>query len=194
MTVHPLKDHVKLNYHSSYAAHVATIPTRAPIVGGGTGGTTAYTAWDTTTVDGSDMMTALVTALLQKFPSTVFFDSAVYMQRDDPDDTWNPIQIDTFVGQDGEDGDPGWTQAVQSIFSFKDSNFNFMKLELLDTSSRNNFARRSPATADADELAIAAVIMSDSWAFASRAGFQPVLLWSISLGINDELKKQYPGI
>jgi len=194
MTEHPLLDHIKIDYHSSYATHKMIIPTRVPVPGAGAGDTLGYTAWDASTVTASDMVATLVANLVKKFPSTVFFDLYTAMMWDAGGVTWNPVEVGAIADGAGIDDDPGWTQAVESIFTMYDSGFNTVKLNLLDTSSRNNFAARTPLTADADELAIVAEFKSPTNAWASRAQLQPTTLRTIKLGINDELKKQYPGI
>ena len=195
MTVHTLKpSYVEINYHSVYGSHKMILPTRqwSPVIVTASQG--SFTSWNDTGRDADDMINDLVDELCAKFPDTVSFDQYTIWNFDEPSDFFIPVAAAAFVAKIGLDDDPGWTEAVQSVMTMFDTEFNTVKLVLLDMSSRNNFARRTAATADADELAIFAEFSSSTNAWASRAGFQPNTLRSVSLGINDELKKQYSGI
>jgi len=171
-----------------------TLPTRQWSSAGGISGFGSFTSWDDNIRDVGDMVDDFVNVLLPKFDDTITFDNWLVWNFNDDADFFIPVAGDAFTAKVGTDATPGYIQAVQSVFTMFDTEFNTSKLVLLDTSSRNNFNRRTAATADADELAI-----FDEWsnvgnAWASRAGFRPAVLRSISLGINDELKKQYAGI
>jgi len=184
----------EIRHHSAYAPHKMTICTKQWSGSLGDNGQGGFENWASGTVDAVDMVEALVDALTPKFPSTVHFDTWQIFNFNEGAGLYLPVAAGTFTGKMGSDADPGWTEAVQSIFTMWDEEFNTVKLELLDTSSRNNFARRTPATADDDELGIFSEFSDTGNAWASRAGFRPATLRSISLGINDELKKQYPTI
>jgi len=191
---HPLLDHVLLRYNSTWGAHKMLLPTRTWSAAFGPAGVGGYTAWDTSTIAADDMIEALVTLFLAKFPATVHFTQWQVMQWDAGAETWNPVAGAVLTGFAGTDDDPGWSQAVQGVYTFYDTAFQTFKLNLLDMSSRNNFARRASGTYDADEIAIFDELEADTNAWASRAGNQLTSCRSGSLGINDELKKQYPGI
>jgi len=192
--IHPLKDYVLLQYHSNFGLHRSILPTRPWSTTGGTNGFGSYEDWIGGTRDVQDMIEELVDALAAHYPPSVTFDQWTVLVRDDPNETWNPVAANTLTAKVGTDTTSAWFEAVQAIFTFYDTAFNTGKLVCLDYNSRNNFARRSSATADADEQVVAGTMMLDTNAWSSRAQLQLHALRSISLGINDELKKQYPGI
>ncbi len=195
MTTHTLKpSYIQLNYHSEFGAHEMTLPTTQWAAFSPTNDTGSFTAWDTSVVDTEIMVTDLVDALVTQFRPSVSFDSYTVWNFDDPSEQFIPVAALAFTGKVGTDSTTAWYEAVQSVFTAFDTAFNTVKLVLLDMNSRNNFARRSFATAGLDELALFAEWSRSDRAWASRAGFRPSVLRSISLGINDALKKQYSGI
>jgi hypothetical protein len=190
--LHP--SYIIVNYHSTFALHKATLPTTKWNAGIGTNGQGGYNAWDASPRDAVDMMGDWVDAAVLLVSAEIVFDNFIIYDSVSDADPLFPVGGAAFTAKVGTVGTPGWFQAVQAVFTFFDSGFNTSKLNLLDYASKNNFARRSAASASADETAFAAVWMDPVNAFASRTNLQPVALRSISLGINDELKKQYPGI
>ena len=195
MTVHTLKpSYQEWRYHSAFGAHKMILPTREWSPVGGISGFGSYTSWDTNLRDAGDMIDDFVDLLLPKFPSTVVFDSWQIWNFDEDADFFIPVAGDAFTSKVGTDGTAAYSQAVQSVMTMFDTAFNTCKIVLLDMNSRNNFNRRTAATVDADEQAYFDAFSDVGNAWASRAGFRPASIRSVSLGINDELKKQYAGI
>ena len=195
MTVHTLKpSYVEINYHSSYGSHKMILPTRewSPVIVTGDQG--SFTSWSSVARDADEMIVDLVTLLVEKFPATVSFDQYTIWNFDEDADFFVPVAANAITALVGTDGTSAWTEAVQSVMTMFDTEFNTCKLVLLDMNSRNNFARRTAATVDADEQAYFDEFSAAGNAWASRAGFRPAVIRSVSLGINDELKKQYAGI
>jgi len=195
MPVHTLKpSYAQVFYHSSFGAHVMTQPTRqwTPTIIENPQG--SYVAWDDSARDADEMINDLVDVLLPKFKSSVSFDQYTLWNFDEDAGFFIPVAANALTGKVGTDGTSAWDEAVESIMTVFDTAFNTAKLVLLDMNSRNNFARRTGATVDADEQAMFDVWSGVTYAWASRAGFRPATIRSVSLGINDELKKQYSGI
>ena len=195
MTVHTLKpSYIEINYHSAYGAHKMILPTRqwSPVIVTADQG--SFTSWSSLSRDADEMVNDLIDTLVAKFPSTVSFDQYTIWNFDEPSDFFIPVAANVFTAKVGTDGTSAYSQAVQSVMTMFDEEFNTVKLVLLDMNSRNNFNRRTAATVDADEQAIFDEFSAAGNAWASRAGFRPAVLRSVSLGINDELKKQYSGI
>lgn len=183
--------YIEFRYHSSLAPHKMILPTReySPVPGASGFGT--FTSWDDNIRDIGDMVDDFVDLLLPKFPTSVVFDDWTVFDFNETAGFFIPVSGDGFTAKVGTDATPGWFYAVQSVFTMFDTEYGTAKLNLLDTSSRNNFARRTAATADAEELAIFGAYSDEGNAWSSRNGARPSILRSISLGINDELKKQY---
>lgn len=189
---HSLKpSYIQFRYHSSLAPHVMTLPTRQWSPTGGLSGFGSFTNWDAGLRDVGDMVDDFVNVLLPKFPGSVVFDDWLLFNFNEDAGFFIPATGDAFTDKEGTDATPGWFYAVQSVFTMFDTEFATAKLSLLDTSSRGNFARRTGATADAQELAIFAEYSSTTNAWASRNGARPSVLRSVSLGINDKLKQEY---
>jgi hypothetical protein len=167
------------------------LPTRAYSPVPGASGFGTFTSWDDNIRDIGDMVDDFVDVLLPKFATSVIFDDWTVFNFNEDAGFFIPVSGDAFTAKVGTDDAPGWFYAVQSVFTMFDEEFATAKLNLLDTSSRDNFARRSAATADAEELAIFNTYSDEGNAWSSRNGARPAILRSISLGINDELKKQY---
>jgi hypothetical protein len=185
---------VRINYHSVFAQHTMTLPTRAWNPLAGTNGFGGYEAWDLSERDAQDMIEGLVFTFVDVLHSSVVFDNWVIYNEASPGGVMLPVASDIFAGVVGTEATPGWYEAVQGIFTFYDTSFNTAKISILEYASKNNFARRTYTTASAPEVAIADEYMVSSNAWSSRAGFRPSTLRSLSLGINDALKKQYPTI
>jgi hypothetical protein len=195
MPVHLLNpSYVLLNYHSVFAQHRMTLPTRAWDAGAGTNGFGGYEAWDLSDRDALDMITDFANKLCALLHSTVIFDTWVIYHETFPAGPLVPVASEPFVAVAGTEATPGWYEAVQGVFTFYDIAFNTAKISLLEYASLDNFARRSYATASADEVAVADEFMDVNNAWASRGGYRPNNLRSLSLGINDALKKQYSSI
>jgi hypothetical protein len=182
-----------VDYQSPYAFHKMRLPTRAwsPV---GSHGFGSFTAWDASTIQADEMVADLFTNITKLYRPEVTFAGATIFTQASPTASPLPAAFIPFTGIVGLDGTVNWTEAVEEIITFYDTAFYTSKLVLLDVNSLNNFARRSAATLSADELSVAASWMSLSSAWSSRAGFRPSAVRSASLGINDALKKTYPGI
>lgn len=185
---------VRLAYHSVFAQHTMTLPTRQWNPLGGTSGFGGYEAWDASDRDVVDMVTDLVDALCACLHSSVVFDTWVVYNEESPGGVMLPVASDVFTAKVGTEATPGWYEAVQGVFTFYDTEFKTAKISLLEFASKNNFAKRTYATTSAAEASIADEYMAVSNAWASRNGARPSSLRSLSLGINDALKKQYPTI
>jgi hypothetical protein len=183
--------YIQIRYHSALGGHKMILPTRQYSPVPGISGFGTFTSWDDNIRDIGDMMDDLVDVLVVQFPVSVVFDDWTVFDFNEDADFFIPVSGDAFTSKTGTDSTPGWFYAVQSVFTMFDTAYGTVKLNLLDTSSRGNFAKRTGATADSGELAIFGVLSDAGNAFSSRKGFRPATLRSISLGINDELKKQY---
>lgn len=183
--------YIQFRYHSSLGVHKMTLPTRqySPVPGASGFGT--FTSWDDNIRDIGDMVDDFVDVLVPKFPTSVVFDDWQVFDFNETAGFFIPVSGDAFTAKVGTDATPGWFYAVESVFTMFDTEFSTAKIVLLDTSSRGNFARRSAATADAEELDIFDTYSDAGNAWSSRNGARPSILRSVSLGINDELKKQY---
>lgn len=194
MTLHGLYPaYVAIDYHSTFAPHLATIPTRAWNPFAGTGGQGGYEAWDSSDCDAIAMVEDLVDAFLPCCSAELVFDKWTVYTLATPDAPPLPRAGGVFVGKAGTDGTPGWFGAVQLTYTFYDTAFETAKLILLDAASNNGFAPRDIGTLSADLLGPVTALTTTTSAWASRAENRPAVLRSCRFTINNKLQKEYYG-
>lgn len=189
MTVNSLYPaYLEINYHSSFAPHVMTIPLISwePSVDiAGELGT-----WGGTPVQASDGVQTLVDLLLPFFPSTVEFDYFFVHTYASP--TADPVVAAgaTLTGA-GSAGTPGWSKATQATFTFKTAAGGLSKSVLLDNATGNNFNPLNFASLTGDALTYVNWYLSDDSFIAGRDNARPSFFLKISYDLNDALRKQY---
>lgn len=180
-----------VEYHSNKGQHKMTLPTRNWNPLGGTTGHGGFEAWDSSDRDADEMIIDLVTELCKICSDEVDFDRYTYYQIDEPGASPHPVASDTLDALTGIDGTPGWFLAVQFQYTMYDTEFGTSKLVLLDASSNNNFAKRLPGGLSADELAPFTEFSKVTNAWSSRNGARPSALRSLTVDLNDKLRKEY---
>jgi hypothetical protein len=182
--------YVKVFYHSIYAQHTMTIPTRRWIPTPVSGANGSYLDWTGTPTDGEVMITALFTALQEICSADVNFDNFIIYDIPVEGDAPQPVS-GGVIDLPGTVATPGWQKAVQTTFTLFDTDFNKMKLVVLDSASLNEFSKHLAGDFSGGELDVIAQLISEDNAWASRAGFRPSVPLSVTQTINDALRKQY---
>ncbi len=181
---------IKLNYHSGYAPHSMTLPTRAWIPTAGDNGLGGYESWAVTEVDALDMVTGLVNLMKVLMPTGVTFDDFTIYTQDGADAVAVP-KAGAVLAITGTEASPGWTRAVQRTFNFFDTEYHAAKIVLLDADSNDLFTKVTGASASVAELAVAEEYSLLTNAWASRAGFKPYVFRDILTTINTKLRDSY---
>jgi len=181
---------VTLNYHSGYAPHKMTIPTRAWIPTAGTHGVGGYESWAVTEIDAHDMVIALVTLMLPLMPTGVTFDDYTIYTQDGATAPAIP-KAGEVLALAGTEASPGWTRAVQRTFNMFDTAYNPVKLVLLDADSNDLFVKVTGASSTTAEKALITEFSDLTNAWASRAGFKPYVYRDVLTTINVKLRDSY---
>lgn len=192
MTVHSLyPGFLIIDYHSTYAAHKMTIPTRAWNPLGGTAGFGGFVAWDDSDRDLQDMVNDLVTVLRPLVPTTVTFDGWVQYSMADEEATPLP-RASAAIALAGSASTAGvWWAAVQKQFVFYDTEFQTFKSVILDAMSGNDFSRRDLASLATEDENLIGEFVAETNAWSSRAGNRPQTIRSVTIDLNDKLRNQY---
>lgn len=182
---------VRIRYHSPFSGHLQTIPTRQWVTGIGTHGVGGYVAWDSSSIDADDMINALVALMLPYYRSTVVFDDYTIYDYVGGGDLAFPVAGAPFTSVEGSSGSSNWYEAVQTTFTLFDTDFNKVKLVLLDSDSGNQFlkTRAGDFESAANDLVDEFCATTNAW--QSRQGFRPDHALSKIVGLNDALKQQY---
>ena len=186
--LHLLLNFIEVNYRSVYATHKQLIPTRAP-ASPSPGVVPDYTSWGGASLPGIDFLDDIVGAQQAFFLDTTVFESAIFWATLPGDTKPSAISAHT-LGAAGDSTYTGWAEAVQRTWSFKTSGFNIFKIVQLDTPTSNNFGRYT-GSLDTPGDAFVDYLLGDTTAVAGRDTLRPVAFWSLTLTLNEKLRRQY---
>lgn len=177
-------------YHSQFAPHTLTIPTRQwdNSIGTSHGG---FTNWGDGDVAAEDMYDEIINALIAFWPTSVVVDQVITYNQVGETESGVPVDIYVPVDIVGTDGSPGWYQAVQTTLSMYDTDFHEMRITMLDSASHNSWLREPPGALAAAGVALVSVLVSDLWAWSSRFGSQPNTARGITRTLNEALRHSY---
>jgi len=148
------------------------------------------TAWNEDPIGVLTMLEDLLNELVTQVPDNVAFERATVFTLPEPSGPIQPRATATLVDIVGTDATPGWQKAVQKTFSFYDTEFNQVRIQIMDASSGDDFDKQTDfSSSPASD--IAASFGNVTFAFASRAGFRPSTGISIINTLNDKLRRAY---
>lgn len=179
---------VRIYYQSAFGPHVATIPTRQ-WVSDGPGQPGHYEAWNLSAVDASDMVNAMIDAMLPQFLATTtitHFTIHNYPVIDNP-----PVVVwqEFVTGKVGTLVETGQAKAVQYTMSIRTADFGLLKLVYLDTPAQNVWGNVIGMSArDTDAFT---EITANTNAWAGRDNSQPVVFSNITISLNKRLRRRY---
>lgn len=181
--------YIQIEYTSAYAPHIMTLPVNNITPNFASPLNSQIEAWDTSLVDWTDMVDALVAEFLPRFPSTVTFDIATLWNQPTPEDL--PMFISSYsVSAVGTQVTPGWAKATQETISARDTAGYVAKLTLLDFGSTNTFDRQvTLAAAGINDLWD--VWSNEVWGWSSRAGNRIATFIQTSRTLNESLRRAY---
>jgi len=180
---------VRLNYHSLYGTHSATIPTLAWLNTVAPGGAGEFETHSGSSVDADSMINDLVDGLSGIYPTTSTFDNYIIFTVPAPGAAPQP-RVSKILDVDGTLGTPGWTKAVQVTMNWRTTGFNLFKLVSLDCGSSNNFDRAT-VIAGGSLAAIDALVTSNVLGWAGRDNNRPATFVSQTVDLNDALRQRY---
>lgn len=178
---------VQIAYHSAYAPHVMTIPTKAWTPDADYG---LFETWAGGTIAADDMVENLILVMKPFFPATVIFDSFTIFTMDTPTSPAVPREFKTN-NEPGTNATPGNSKAVQATWSFKTEENGIAKVVMLDMGNNNSFERVTQANVGASGLAFIAELTADTNGWSGRDNAQPTFFLQVSYTINEKLRRQY---
>lgn len=180
--------YVRILYHSAFAPHVMTLPAH-----GWNGSDTSldpgtFDNWNATTQPGDTMITNFIDKIKVIYNSDVTFDQA---------EIWTRVSMSVeprlrFIQSLAVSGTgtlTGWSEAVQKTFFLRDASNNALKLIPLDTPTDNLFGKYF--TLNTDETALVGELTLSTNAWATRAGNKPEFFRSLTITLNERLRREY---
>lgn len=184
---------VEIRYHSLYAPHTATIPTKEWFPTSITGNLGSYTSWLGAPVDAEAMVVALINLLRVFVPGTTLFDSATIFTQATATSPRIPRNTKA-LSIAGTGSTALATAAWSSTFNFITSNFGKGKLVLLDAVQPSTWlVPVLPADFDAPVIALDAEFSNGNNAWSGRDDFPPAIISKITYDVNNKLQKAYFG-
>jgi hypothetical protein len=179
-----------IDYHSAYAPHKMTIPTKEWFPTSITGSLGSYLAWDTTPVDAEVMVLALIDLLKVFMKTNAAFDRVtMYTKADATAPNIPRAGLAIAVAGVAATGNEA---AVSATWNFKTSGNGNARLTLLDTPIPGTwFNRILTADFNSDQNAVATEFGSSSNAWAGRDDNQIQVVSSITYDLNDKLQRMY---
>lgn len=180
--------YVNIFYHSPWAPHVATLPTRQWSTGVGNG---TFLAWDASDIDAEDMINEYVDALTALFTTEIVFD--YYQINNFADEESAPVPV--AYGDLAQAGSVAAgvidNKAIQFTVTWQCVGGHILKTVLLDANSASDHDKIGPTgiAAAVPDLVTAVTAPTNAW--ASRAGTQPLFPKQGAYTINERLRRAY---
>lgn len=182
--------YLQLNYHSAYAPHSHTIGINTWTNAASTNNKGQIQNWLGVGIDTKDMIDNLLDVLVPYYPATVHYDNwTIFHQPADPGPSY-PMIGDTLSGVVGTSATPGWSKATQANFTWKTTAFGDFKIVLLDFDSSDNFEKVTVLVPGIN-LNLDQVVTDDSFGWQARDNTKPDSFKSVTVDLNDALRKQY---
>lgn len=181
---------IVIDYHSAYAPHKMTLPTKEWFPTSITGDLGSYQSWDASARDAEDMVMDLLDDLKVFLKTNAAFDNiTIYTQATATSPNIPRATKAISVAGTAATGDEA---AVSRTWNFKTTGNGNQKLTLLDTPIPATwFNRIHAADFNSDENAIVNQIVLDANAWAGRDDDQAASCRSITLDLNDKLQRMY---
>lgn len=181
---------VVIDYHSAYAPHKMTIPTKEWFPTSITGTLGSYQAWNGSPIDAEAMITDLIDTLKVFMKTNASFDSiTIYTQATATSSNIPRAGKAISVAGTAATGDEA---AVSGTWNFKTIDNGDMKITLLDTPIPATwFNRILPTGFSGGQIAVATEIGLSANAWSGRDDAQPQTVRSITYDLNDKLQKMY---
>ncbi|HSS99946.1 MAG TPA: hypothetical protein VLK33_23085 [Terriglobales bacterium] len=181
---------VVIDYHSAYAPHKMTIPTKEWFPTSITGDLGSYQAWNGTPIDAEDMIMALIEKLKVFMKTNAAFDNiTIYTMATAASPNIPRISKGISVAGTASTGNEA---AVSGTWNFKTIDNGDAKITLLDTPVPATwFNRILPSGFSGGQVDVAVEMGISSNAWSGRDDSQIQTCRSITYDLNDKLQKMY---
>jgi hypothetical protein len=179
---------VRLFYHTLYAEHVQTLPTRQWSQGLLTYG--LFLDWNGIGRAADDMIEDLANKAKVVVPSTTVFDYFEVWNYPDEDSLPQPVAT-KVLSIAGTSSATGWSEAVQQTFTLRTTDFGIFKFILLDAVTDNFFGKVALAdfTTDYNNLMSELMSMDNGW--SGRDNARPAIVKGATITLNEKLRREY---
>jgi len=178
---------VEIDYHSDYAPHKMTIPTKQWNSGGAFGD---FETWSAGAIPADEMVEALVTLMLPFFRSSVSFDGFTVFTMADVDAPAIP-RASKVLGLDGTSVGTAPYKATQATWSAKTTAGSLAKIIMLDVALSGSFERLTYSSLTPAAEAFLAEWFDDGNAWSARIDGKPDYFLQISYTMNEKLRREY---
>lgn len=179
---------VNIFYHSPWAPHIATLPTRAWSSGPDQG---TFNAWDLTDIDADTMINEYVDAAAALLTTEVVFD--YYQIMDFLTEEGPPVPV--AYGDLAQAGTVAAgtidNKAIQFTVTWQCDNGHILKTVLLDANSAPDHNKLGPTEIASAVPALVTAITAPTNAWASRAGTKPLFAKQGAYTLNERLRRAY---
>jgi hypothetical protein len=183
--------YIRLDYHSAYGPHSATIQTRQWLPTSITGAMGSYVAWNSVPIDAEDMIDAFVAVAKKMLPPTSQYDLATIWNWDSGAERFFPVATKS-LGVAGTSGTGSPNKSISFTINLRSTGGQNMKLVFLDyVHTGLEFNKIGAGAFSADQLAVANEVGDINNAWAARDNTRPDAIISGTFDINDALRKQY---
>lgn len=180
--------YVQIFYHSTWAPHVMTIPTRQWSAGDDQGN---FLGWDEGTHPADNMIQTFVTAWADLFTSEVVFDYYAIFNYADEESLAVPVAFND-LSTPGTVSPSGITnKAVQITISWQCAGGFLLKTVGLDANSGVDFEKIGPIDIMTFLPDVVTEITAVTNGWASRAGTQPLFPKQAAYTLNEKLRRSY---
>lgn len=180
--------YVKIGYHSAFAVHSHTIPTR-PLITTGLGDAGTIENWNGAPVAADTMVEALIDLFGPTVPSTTVYDKYTLYTWNPTTKIFNPVFEKAYSVTGSAAGLTGQAKAVQGTISFRTLGFGLLKLVFLDRPYNNTWGNL--LTAPADYATVIAEITDADNAWSGRDNTRPFNFTNVSISLNKRLRRKY---
>lgn len=181
---------VKINYHSAAAPHTMEIPALTWNDVASTGGAGEFDIWSGGTIDADSMINDLTDVIAALLPDTATIDGYTIYTYGTPRGAPQP-RVSKAIGTAGLDATPGWWQAVQVTQTFRTTDFNLMKLNILDSATNNDFSKTLSIPPGGALEDIFTLLSSNVQGWCGRDAQQVAAFVSQTIDLNDALRRRY---
>lgn len=178
---------VVIDYHSAYAPHKMTIPTKDWNPGAGFGD---FETWAGASIAADTMVEALVDVMKEFFPSTSSFDGWTVYTKTDPDAIAIP-RAAKVLGVAGTAATTPPIKATQATWTAKTTAGGIAKFSMMDIAAPATFERVTSGGLTADAIAFIDEWFASTNGWSGRDNTQPYFFLQLAYTMNEKLRREY---
>lgn len=179
--------YVKIWYHTAYAIHSHTIPTR-PLVTTGLGDPGTLENWNGGSIAADTMAEDLVDLLAAVVPATTTYDKYTLYKYNATTEIFNPVYEAAYSVVGSGVGLTGQAAAVQVTVSIRTLGFSLLKCVFLDRQTNDTWGNIFTVSDFSD---VVDELTDPDKAWSGRDNTRPFNFTNISISLNKRLRRKY---